>query len=255
MDLFLTILSAAFQALTAYWGYQLSVEPPETPRQRRFFKWAFILIGVCGIAITSSQQWRNGREEAELKSEITDLRKSAAATAQGIKKVEEQTKAPAVRVDVQPAPVTVVPLPPKTAATPAPRPKISIATNTVKKVTDGYEVLLSFGNTGAAGVQADVNCITFDKVGDDVRETSLRTPPTWLFDENRGMGVSYHVRVPEENDARIRSGTMISGVRCTLDYPDGKVTTRYVFEGILWPGHEYLNVTRNERTERRLPKK
>ena len=87
MDILLTLLSGGLQALIAYWGYKLTVDPIETPQQRRWYRAGFITIGVVGVALTVTQQWLNGREQAELLAKIDGL-------GTGVEQVRSQTQQP-----------------------------------------------------------------------------------------------------------------------------------------------------------------
>ncbi|MFA5909762.1 MAG: hypothetical protein WC815_13370 [Vicinamibacterales bacterium] len=110
MDILLTLLSSGLQALIAYWGYKLTVDPIETPRQRRWYRAGFITIGVVGVALTVTQQWMNGREQAELLSKIDVL-------GTGVEQVRSQTQQPPT-VTVNVPPIQVLPA----AATPSSGP-------------------------------------------------------------------------------------------------------------------------------------
>jgi len=101
----ITLLSSGLQAMLAYWGYKLTVDPIETPQQRRWYRAGFIIIGIAGVALTVTQQWLSGREQAELLAKIDGV-------GTGVEQVRAQTQQPpSVTVNVPPIQV-LTPAPP-----------------------------------------------------------------------------------------------------------------------------------------------
>jgi hypothetical protein len=87
MDILLTLLSSGLQALIVYWGYHLTVEPVQTPKQRRWYQMAFISVGIASVCLTVTQQWLNGREQAQLKAKVEGI-------GAGVEQVRAQTLQP-----------------------------------------------------------------------------------------------------------------------------------------------------------------
>lgn len=96
LQIVITLFSSVLQATLAYWGYKLTVDPIETPKQRRWYRAGFIAIGVLGVVLTATQQWMNGREQAELLAKIDGL-------GTGVEQVRSQTQQPPnITVNVPP---------------------------------------------------------------------------------------------------------------------------------------------------------
>jgi hypothetical protein len=133
MDLFLTVLSAAVQAVLAYLGFHLSVKPP-TPSEQRRYKVAFVSLGIVGVFINGGQQWRNSAEQSTLKEQLAELKT-------GIKTVERQTQQPPhVTVNVPQVPVQIVPGTTREAprqGTPSalnpPKPSVTVSRGQIQK--------------------------------------------------------------------------------------------------------------------------
>ena len=99
MEIALTAISAALQALLAYWGFKLSTGPLESQRQHEMYKRGFIIVGAIGIGITIVQGFTNQQEKNQLNASIERLNS-------GVDKVGEQTKQPPnITVNVPPAQV------------------------------------------------------------------------------------------------------------------------------------------------------
>ncbi len=78
-------------------------------------------------------------------------------------------------------------------------------------------------------------------------EKPLAITSPWYFGVGKTLIYYQRVVFGAEEMEQIRAGTLIAGVRVALVYPNGSQRTRSVFEGLLHPDRDYLNVVVNKR--------